>query len=298
MARYIDFCKNRSQTSILQIYDMKTGKVEELVRFPQVIEAPNWTRDGKYLVYNSYGQIYFYNLETGENKKLETGIANTCNNDHVLSPDGKAIAVSSGTDGDCESRIYIVDFASGDVKMVIEKPLSFLHGWSPDGKTLSYCAGRGEGDEEHWDIYTAPTDGGEEVRLTVAEGLNDGPEYAPDGKKIWFNSVRTGRMQIWCMNTDGSEQKQMTFDTTMNAWFPHVSPDGKTVVYVAYHQEEIAPGDHLPDKHVEIRMIPTAGGEEKILLKFFGGQGSMNVNSWSPDSRKFAFVSYEEEVQI
>jgi len=165
---------------------------------------------------------------------------------------------------------------------------SYLHGITPDGKWLAYCAGR----NNNMDVYVIPTAGGEEVRLTTAEGLDDGPEYSPDGKHIWFNSVRTGLMQVWRMNADGTEQVQMTRDES-NSWFPHVSPDGTKVVYITYMKGDVDPGAHPANKNVEIRMIPASGGEYKILIKLFGGQGSFNVNSWAPDSKRFAFVSYE-----
>lgn len=287
MSGYIEYCRNRAQTSVLQVYDLASGKAKALARFDRCIEAPNWTADGKYLIYNCFGEIFRYEIASGKSEKIATGIADTCNNDHVLQPGGSAIAVSSEADGG--SRIFIVNPETGEAKTAVDKPMSYLHGWSPDGAMLAYCACRG-GD---WDIYTCPVTGGEEIRLTDAPGLNDGPEFAPDGKTIWFNSVRTGRMQVWRMNADGSRQTQMTFDPSMNAWFPHVSPDGRHVVYIAYHEGDLEPGQHLPDKHVEIRMIPYEGGEERTLLKLFGGQGTMNVNSWSPDGTKFAFVSYE-----
>lgn len=155
---------------------------------------------------------------------------------------------------------------------------------------MSYCANR----NGNFDVYVIPSSGGKERRLTTAEGLDDGPEYAPDGKTIWFNSVRSGLMQIWKMNSDGSDQKQMTFDEDYNSWFPHVSPDGKWVVYLAYNKSDLKPSEHLPDKNVVLRIISVDGGAPKTLLSLFGGQGTINVNSWSPDSRKIAFVSYEK----
>jgi Tol biopolymer transport system component len=285
--------QNRAQNSCLQVYDIETGKVTVLANIDHVIEAPMWGKDGKDIYYNSEGLVYKYELATGNISKADTGACHYCNNDHVLSQDGTGIAVSGNTENTIISKIYIVKFGSGKEQEIVSAPLSYLHGWSPDGKTLAYCAGRQYGDNMEWDIYTCPAEGGEETRLTDAEGLNDGPEYAPDGKTIWFNSVRTGLMQVWKMNADGSEQTQMTFDEDMNSWFPHISPDNTKVVYLSYHKEDLAPGDHVPDKNVEIRMIPAEGGKPVTLLKLFGGQGSINVNSWSPDSKKFAFVSYK-----
>lgn len=285
--------QGRAQNSILQIYDLESGKTTVAARLPQVIEAPMWSKDGKALVYNSQGRIYRCELSTGEITHIPTGAVIACNNDHVLAPDGSGIAVSGNVEDTLASKIYIYTFASGELREVVSKPWSYLHGWSPDMTTLAYCAGRPAGDGVEWDIYTCPAAGGKETRLTDAPGLNDGPEYSSDGRTIWFNSTRTGLMQVWKMNADGSEQTEMTFDEDMNSWFPHISPDMEKVVYLAYHKEDLAPGKHLPDKNVEIRMIPAAGGKPKTLLKLFGGQGSINVNSWSPDSSKFAFVSYE-----
>ena len=153
---------------------------------------------------------------------------------------------------------------------------------------MAYCAAR----KGNFDVYVIPAEGGEEQRLTTAEGLDDGPEYAPDGKHIWFNSVRSGLMQVWRMKAAGSEQTQMTFDETRNAWFPHVSPDGQQVVFITYYKGDLEPGQHLANKNVELRIMPATGGESRLLVKLFGGQGTINVNSWAPDSRRFAFVSY------
>ena len=162
---------------------------------------------------------------------------------------------------------------------------SYWHGWSPDGKTLAYCAQR----NGEFDIYTIPAAGGEETRLTTAKGLDDGPDYSPDGQYIYFNSERTGHMQIWRMHADGSAQKQVTFDD-LNNWFPHISPDGKSMVFLSYEKDVTG---HPPNKDVQLRIMTLADGQIKVLAKLFGGQGTINVPSWSPDSTKVAFVTYE-----
>ncbi len=277
-------------TSILQVMDRTTGQATVVAEFPYLIEAPNWTHDGRWLVYNSGGKLYKLSPDQpGEPQLINTGYADRCNNDHVLSPDGKQVAVSHATREDWKSRIYTLPLEGTDSPRLIT-PLgpSYLHGWSSDGKTLAYCADRGG----NFDIYTIPVGGGVEKRLTTADDLDDGPEYSPCGRYIWFNSVRTGLMQVWRMKADGTEQTQMTFDEDRNAWFPHVSPDGQWVVYIAYRKGDLKPNEHLANKHVELRLMPTSGGTPKTLLKLFGGQGTINVNSWAPDSRRFAFVSY------
>lgn len=283
-------------TSILEVLDIETGQRTAIKEFPYRIEAPNWSKDGKWIVYNTGGLI----MKVAADGKGETQIVNTawltnCNNDHVLSADGKSIAVSSSAGGSgmagYTSYVYTLPLdGSSTPKLVTPTGPSYLHGWSPDGKLLAYCAFR-EGMNVR-DIYTISVDGGEETRLTDAEGLDDGPEFSPDGKHIWFNSVRTGLMQVWRMNIDGSQQTQMTFDETRNSWFPHVSPDGKWVIFITYHKGDVEPGQHLANKNVELRIMPAEGGEPRTLVELFGGQGTINTNSWAPDSRHVAFVSY------
>ncbi|MBW8349840.1 transporter [Bacillus sp. IITD106] len=273
--------------SFLEIINVETGERKTLAAFDYVIEAPNWTREDK-LIYNSGGLLYSFDIHTLENTVIDSGFANFCNNDHVLSPDESHIAVSHHTLEDRQSRIYILPIEGGNPTLITPMAPSYLHGWSPDGKTLAYCAER----NGQYDIYTIPATGGEEKQLTDFPGLDDGPEYSPDGKHIWFNSTRSGLMQIWRMNADGSEQTQMTFEESNN-WFPHVSPDGKNVAYIAYRKGDVEPGDHPPNKDVELRLMSSSGGESRLLVELFGGQGTINVNSWSPDSKQLAFVSYE-----
>lgn len=276
-------------SSILEICDITTGERTTVKEFPYLIEAPNWTSDGQWLIYNSGGKLYKLSPDQpGEPEQIETAYAVRCNNDHVLSADGQQIAISHGTKEDGQSRIYTLPITGGTPRLVTPMAPSYLHGWSPDGKQLAYCAAR----KGNFDVYVIPAEGGEEQRLTTAEGLDDGPEYAPNGKHIWFNSVRSGLMQVWRMKADGSEQTQMTFDETRNAWFPHVSPDGQQVVFITYYKGDLEPGQHLANKNVELRIMPATGGESRLLVKLFGGQGTINVNSWAPDSRRFAFVSY------
>ncbi len=288
-----DWNREKGQ-SILEVYDIETGERKVLAEFDYVIEAPNWSADGTYLTYNSNGRIYKYDLASGKSEEVFSGHVVNCNNDHVLAADGSGIAVSHNVKEDGLSRIYIVPFENGEKReprLVTPLAPSYLHGWSPDGSTLAYCAER----KGEFDIYTISADGGEEKRLTDAPGLNDGPEYDSAGEYIWFNSVRTGRMQAFRMKADGSEQTQMTFDEEWNTWFPHISPDRTKVVMLAYHQDDVEPGDHVPNKNVEIRLMSADGSDVRTIIKLFGGQGTINVNSWAPDSKRFAFVSYRRK---
>ncbi len=274
--------------SALEVYDVDTGERRTLKEIGSHIEAPNWTPDGKTLVYNSKGGIYTFDLATGRCGKIDTGKCIWCNNDHVLSPKGDMLAISAGTAEDRGSRVWILPISGGEPRLITPLKPSYLHGWSPDSKTLAYCAERGG----EYDIYTMPAEGGDETRLTDAPGLSDGPEYSPDGAHIWFNSVRSGLMQVYRMGADGTDQKQMTFSSAQNAWFPHISPDGKHVVYLCYRRGDVEPHAHPANKDVEIWMMQADGARPRKLFELFGGQGTINVNSWAPDGKRFAFVSY------
>lgn len=274
--------------SILEIYDVETDTHGVIKVFPYLIEAPNWSKDGRYLTYNSDGRIFKFDLETKESTEVPMDFVTNCNNDHVLSPDGESIAVSHGVKEDGKSRVYTVSLSGGVPRLITPLAPSYLHGWSPDGKTLAYCAER----NGEFDVYTISAEGGVETRLTDAPGLNDGPEYDSAGEYIWFNSVRSGLMQAWRMKANGTEQTQMTFDENWNTWFPHISPDRTKVVMIAYKKGDVAPGEHVPHKYVELRLMNADGSDLKTIVELFGGQGTINVNSWSPDSKKFAYVRY------
>ena len=280
-------------TCFLEIYDLTDGTRKTVREFNTTIEAPNWTPDGKWLVYNSGGLLYKISpdIANDQPKQINTDFITSCNNDHVISANGKLIAISAATPEDRRSRIYVLPFEGGVPQLVTPLGPSYLHGISPDNNFLAYCADR----NGNYDVYAVPLLGGRERRLTDTEGLDDGPEYSPDGKYLWFNSVRTGLMQVWRMKADGSEQTQMTFDEDYNSWFPHVSPDGKQVALIAYRKDDVAPGDHPANRNVILRLMSAEGGPVKTVVELFGGQGTLNVNSWAPDSKRFAFVSYRLE---
>ena len=249
------------------------------------IEAPNWSPDGKYFLFNSAGRIYRLPVAGGKPELRDTGDRTNCNNDHGISPDGTLLAISDQSGPDRKSRIHLLPIAGGTPRLITTNGPSYWHGWSPDGKTLAYCAER----NGEFDIYTIPVAGGEEKRLTTAKGLDDGPDYSPDGKYIYFNSERSGLMQIWRMQPDGSGQEPVTTDE-FNNWFAHPSPDGRWVVMITFPK---AVSGHPANQDVTLRLMPAGGGEIRELAKLFGGQGTINVPSWSPDSRQIAFVSYQ-----
>lgn len=247
-------------------------------------EAPNWTRDGKAFLFNRGGRIERLPVDGREPVAIDTGFATRCNNDHGISPDATQLAISDNSQEDHESLVYIVPITGGTPRRITHKSPSYWHGWSPDGKTLAFV-GQRNGD---FDIYTIPVTGGEEARLTTAKGLDDGPEYSPDGKFIYFNSERTGHMQIWRMKPDGSDQEQV-FSDDLNNWFPHISPDSQWMVFLTYEAEVTG---HPENKNVQLRLMSLAEKKISVLARLFGGQGTINVSSWSPDGKRVAFVSY------
>lgn len=293
--KFRELAQGRVRTkSVLCVLDTETGGITKLHTFDKVIEAPNWMQtEEDCLIYNADGRIFKYEISAGTEALIDTGHCTVCNNDHVLSPDNTRIAVSHSETG-WMSQIYILPIDGGAPRLITPNAPSYLHGWSPDGKELAYCAFRDHGKGMEVDVYAISAHGGEEWQLTKNAAFNDGPEYSPDGKHIWFNSTRSGLMQCWRMNRDGSEPVQMTF-TERNNWFPHVSPDGKKVVYLSYSKDGLDPAEHLPNMQVQLRLMDADGNNDRCIAEFFGGQGSINVNSWHRDSKKLAFVMYELE---
>ncbi len=285
--------------SSLRTVDIQSGRIDTVFSANRHFEAPNWSPDGGFFVVNSGGRLY--RLSVFGDKHLEeipTGFATRANNDHGISADGKFLVLSHHADEHITdpaqdwlaSSIYIVPITGGatPIKVTTKAP-SFWHGWSPDGKTLAYVRRR----NDEWDIYAIPVEGGEERRLTTCRGLDDGPDYSPDGKFIYYNSFCSGKMQIWRMRSDGTQPEQLTHDV-YSSWFPHPSPDGRWVVFIADLEDQ---GESHPfGKQVKLRLMDVRNGSVRDLTPpFFGGQGTINVPSWSPDSRRVAFVVYESD---
>lgn len=272
--------------SHIELLDVSTGNRQIVYSAPESLQAPNWLPDGKSLIYNSNGAIYRFDLDKKIPAVLNTGFVKNNNNDHVLSFDGNMLGLSSASaDPEFGSIVYTMPIRGGTPKQITPTGPSYLHGWSPDGKWLVFTGQR----NNEFDIYKIPANGGDEIRLTATPGLDDGPEYSPDGNYIYFNSVRSGTMQLWRMKPDGSQQEQLTNDE-FNNWFPHVSPDGRWIVFLSFGND-VKPSDHPFYKHVYLRLMPVSGGAPKVIAYVYGGQGTINTPSWSPDSKRVAFVS-------
>lgn len=271
--------------SSLEIYDVASGTSRVVLQYDGVIEAPNWDPSGGNLLINGGGLLYRVALDAPRMEPVDTGFATRCNNDHGISPDGEWIVISNHRDRG--SEMFLLPAGGGAPRLVSLDAPSWWHGWSPDGTCLAYVAARG--DRKVIDVYTMPVAGGSETRLTMGEGHCDGPDYSPDGKRIYYNCDRDGHAEIWVMNVDGSGQRKLFADEYVN-WFPHPSPDGKQVLYLAY-----PPGTtgHPANLAVALCLMDPEGGNRRRVLEFTGGQGSINVPCWAPDGSAFAYMRYE-----
>jgi Tol biopolymer transport system component len=275
--------------SSLYIYDLSKGKSKMILKENRHFEAPNWSRDGKFLLINALGKLEKISPQGEILGTLNTGSVQKANNDHGYTFDGKTLFISSGKPEikGGSSFIYKVDASGGEPVQLTPLTPSYWHGISPDGKSMVYCAAR----NGNYDVYQMDTGGGEEIRLTSSEGLDDGPEYSPDGKYIYINSYRTGMMQIWRMKPDGSKPEQMTFDNMSN-WFAHIAPNNKVATIISYLEDQKQ--SHPFGHQVKLRLLDLKTKKIKDLTEaFYGGQGTINVPSWSPDGKKFAYVRYE-----
>lgn len=282
------------QRSELTVIDLD-GHAEVVFTADEVIEAPNWSSDGQWLVFNAGGRLFRIPATGGEPRPIDSGSLSDLNNDHVLAPDGRTIYVSSD-----DGHLYALPFEGGTPRRVSNRhgtPFHYyLHGISPDGQILAYVAIEQRDGERQINVFTIPSAGGPDTRLTDLSMPNDGPEFSPDGNWIYFNSElaasRPGHAQIFRMNAhDGGSLEQLTFDSLVN-WFPHLSPDGLHAVFLSYPQGTIG---HPADRDVLLRLMSPTGGNQRVLTSFLGGQGTINVNSWAPDSRRLAYIAYPTE---
>jgi TolB protein len=273
-----------SRFSTLETITVSSTDARAVYVWPEKIEAPNWSPDGKALLFNSNGAIQRIAVTGGKAERIDTGLA-SCNSSHGLSPGGSILAVSAEQPGHGQSAIYTLPSGGGQPRILVSQVPSFFHGWSPDGSTIAFSGIRDGASQ----VYTIPVAGGQPKELTNRD-VNDGPEFSPDGKFIYFASNRGGSMQVWRMLADGSAPEQVTKSEEWNNAFPHLSPDGGQLVYLSYARAENAYPDN---KDVLLQMLSLADQKVKVLARFVGGRGTIDSPSWSPESKRLAFVSYQ-----
>lgn len=272
----------------METMNVFNGKRKVIYEEPGRFEAPNWMPNGDKLLFNMDGSLYTMTVDGSEIEKINTGSADQLNNDHCISFDGKMIGISHNNGKG--SNVFTLPIKGGEPVAVTTDAPSYLHGWAPNNKEVAYVAQRNG--RKIYDIYKKSIKGGKEIKLTDNKKLEhvDGCEYSPDGKYIYYNgSKKGGTMQIWRMKSDGSEKEQLTFDQ-YNDWFPHISPDGKWMAFISF-LPNIKLNSHPSYKRVMLRLMSTSGGAPKVISYLYGGQGTINVNSWSPDSKHISFVS-------
>ncbi|ESQ78100.1 TolB family protein [Asticcacaulis sp. YBE204] len=272
--------------SSIEIYDLETRSSRVVWQTEQLVESPHFTPDGRTLIFNSDGLIYRLPIG-GKPERIDTGFAIRCNNDHGLSPDGRTLIITDKSDG--RAAIYTVPVEGGTPVRITDNFGSYYHGWSGDGARITYTAFR---QRDVFAILTNTPDGRNEQVVIEGGGLNDGPDFSADGQWVWFNSDRSGHMQLWRARTHGSDRQRMS-DSDHCDWFPHPSPDGRHVLFLSY--DTSVGRDHPRDKTIWLKLMPAVGGASETLLELFGGQGTMNVPNWLPGGKSFAFVRYFPE---
>ncbi len=276
--------------SRLEILDISDGARKVIHEAPGRFEAPNYIANGKKLLFNEGGVLYTIPIEGGTPEKLNTGNVAGINNDHMISFDGKMLGISSNRVGATGgSYVHVLPLTGGEPILITDASPSYLHGWAPGAKELAIVAKRNG--SSVYNLYKVSVKDKNETPLTNNTRTHvDGPEYSPDGKYIYYNANVSGTMQIWRMRPDGSGKEQLTFDEYHN-WFPHISPDGKWMAYISFPMD-IDPDSHPSYKDVTLRLMPlTSPGAPRVIAYLYGGQGTLNALSWSPDSKHLAFVS-------
>jgi WD40-like Beta Propeller Repeat len=281
------------QVAELFVVEVAGGKRRLVHRSADLLlEAPNWSVDGKWLVVNGDGRLFRIAVDgDGRLEEIDLGGVPPINNDHVLSPDGSTVYVSAD-----DGHLYAVPLAGGKSRRVSNDRgpgfHHYLHGVSPDGSTLAYIGLEHVDGKRIANVWTIPATGGSDGQLTDDEHADDGSEYGSDGKWIYFNSERAsttpGHAQLFRISTDRRTVEQLTDDERVN-WFPHPAPDGSVIAYVSFPPGTVGHPADVDD--VRLRLLDDEG-RIRELTTLFGGQGTMNVPSWSPDSTRFAYVAY------
>lgn len=279
------------------VIDPRTGSQRTVLESTSTaFESPNWTPDGEWIVVNAAGSLYRVPAEGGTARMIPSGGLDDSNNDHLVSRDGKTIFSSSETTG----HLFAVPFEGGEPLRVSPDRDGvfgyFLQGQSPSGSVLSFTgAEQRDGSAFVSGLFLLDLPTSEVTRLSSWPEDSVGCDWSPDGEWLYFSSElgadAVGHAQIHRMRPDGSGVERLTDDERVN-WFPKMSPDGKTIVYLSFPAGTVG---HESDVDVVVRSMSPEGRGRRDVARFTGGQGTLNMNSWAPDSSAFACISYEQE---
>lgn len=276
--------------SFIEYIDIKSGSITPLLSSNTRMSAPTWFPDGQTLLSNVYGRIHQFSKADQMLKLVDTQFLGGTFCDYGLSPDGSQLALTNSDDYH-NARIYIREMQNGAVRVAVNQSPSWFHGWSRDGRYIIYTCIR----KEKWAIgqIAVEGDGKEQILLQsdkFTSKMLDGPEFSPDGRYFWFNSDKSGTMQIWRKELGTDISEQMTDDDDAN-YFPHPSPDGTHVCFLKKNRAE---SNWSQDGLVELWLLSLNGSPPKHLRTVFGGLGTLNVPSWSPTGDGFAYARYSQ----
>lgn len=273
-------------TSVLQTIatDDPAAQPVRVYETSAYFEAPNWTRDGRSLIFDQGGGMMQIAVAGGQPTTINVGGAMRCNGSHGLSPDGNVLAITCNMTGLKGAHVFLVPLRGGEPKQVSHIDGSYWHSWSPDGKTILFT----HPENGSLNIFSVAVTGSDEHAITSGSGVSDDPDFSPDGRYIYFCSDRSGTTQIWRMKADGSSPEQITSDDRVN-WTPHVSPNGRQMVYISYEKGTTG---HPANRPIVLRLMNMKDRSIRDIVALTGGSGTMNVPSWAPDSKHLAFVGY------
>jgi dipeptidyl aminopeptidase/acylaminoacyl peptidase len=227
------------EDSNLQWLDLSSGARLQLTTGAASKTSPVVSPDSRWIAFESEGDIWHVDVATGLTRRLTTHVSS--DRAAAWSPDGQSIAFVSSRWGQTDIYVMSRDGERAALRRVTnDGPGEALPTWSPDGATILFTSAR----DEHFysrAIYAVALAGGEIRRLTPPDDArNNLPFFSPDGRRVAYISDRSGFLNIWTMNPDGGDHRQITRvpqdqDYPENDYIQTLglrwSPDGRRLLY-------------------------------------------------------------------